>query len=255
MIEFPAVPPGDPLRLSASTYVAFLDCPDAARARLEGFWGPESRPAFKGGLAHRVFARHLTSGPIPAAEFGQVCRQEIGGSTLNYKVAALGLKPSGVRNVIEEVGALYRRFRRFPSEGFEGAEMNLSVEPAEGVTLVGSIDAVFRDDKGPKLVDWKTGGLGSVQEQLRFYVLLWVLRYGELPAAVEAVSVQTGERFGEEPTETMVEETAALVADAITRIRRGWEEGRALERRGGPWCRFCGLLGECEEGSAAAALY
>ena len=73
--------------------------------------------------------------------------------------------------------------------------------PADGVTLRGSVDAVFDDaGSGPLLVDWKTGGLGEPGIQLGFYALLWALERGEIPGRVEAVSVGTGERMDAVPS-------------------------------------------------------
>ncbi len=254
MIEFPTVGPGDAVRISASTFVAFRQCPDSALARLQGEWGPESRAAFSGGLAHRLFARHLSGEPIAEQDFGQVCRSEIGGSNLNYKLGALGLKPSELGHVIDEVGAIYERFKKIPLEGFEGAEVSLESEPADGVTLIGSIDAVFAEDDGVRLVDWKTGELGEVVDQLHFYALLWALEKDELPQVVEALSVKTGERISEIPDSGVVRETAEQVAEMIGRIRSAWDEGAGIDRRGGPWCKYCGILDSCAEGRAATQL-
>lgn len=254
MFEFPAINPGEPVRISASTFVAFQQCPDNALARIQGEWGPESRAAFTGGLAHRLFARHLSDAPIPEQDVGQVCRAEIGGSNLNYKLGDLGLKPSELGNLIDEVGAIYDRFKKLPAEGFVGAEVSLSVEPAEDVTLVGSVDAVFTGDPGVRLVDWKTGELGDVVDQLHFYALLWVLEKQELPHLVEAVSVRTGERVTEVPSSAIVAATATQVADMVGQIRSAWASGRGIERRGGPWCKFCAILESCAEGRAAIKL-
>jgi hypothetical protein len=250
MIEFPAVPEGEPIRISASTFVAYRQCPDLAAARLEGEYGPDSVPAFRGGLAHRVFAKHLSDGPISEAEFNHVCRQEIGQSNLNHRISSLGLKPTELARTIDEVAALYRRFVRFPTDGFVGAEVGVSAEPADGVELVGSIDAVFEDDGGVRLVDWKTGGLGEAVVQLAFYALLWGLDRHQLPHAVEAVSVATGERLREVPTEAGLEETGRDVAGMIGDLRRAWASGDPVERRGGPWCRGCARLPGCSEGRA-----
>ncbi len=254
MFDFPTVAPGEPVRVSASTFVAFRQCPDNALARLQGEWGPESRAAFSGGLAHRLFARHLSGDPVDGEGFGQVCRSEIGGSNLNYKLGALGLKPSELANLIDEVGAIYERFKKLPTEGFVGAEVAITVEPVENVTLVGSVDAVFMGDRGVRLVDWKTGELGEVVDQLHFYALLWALEKQELPQLVEAVSVRTGERVSEVPNRGMVGDTARQVADMVGQLRAAWDEGRGIERRGGPWCKFCGILDSCAEGRAATRL-
>lgn len=254
MFDFPTVTPGDPVRISASTFVAFRQCPDSALARLQGEWGPESRAAFSGGLAHRLFARHLGGNPISEADLGPVCRSEIGGSNLNYKLGALGLKPSELAKVIDEVGAIYERFKRIPTEGFEGAEVSLVAEPADGVTLIGSVDAVFAGESGVRLVDWKTGELGEVVDQLHFYALLWALDKNELPGAVEALSVKTGERISEVPSSGVVKETAHQVAEMVDRLRSAWEGNAGIERRGGPWCKYCGILDSCSEGRAATRL-
>ena len=254
MFDFPTVAPGDQIRISASIFVAFRQCPDQALAWLQGEWGPESRAAFSGVLAHRLFARHLSGGPIDARDFGRVCRSEIGGSNLNYKLGALGLKPSELGRVIDEVGAIYDRFKRIPAEGFVGAEVSIMVEPAQGVTLVGSVDAVFMGDDGVRLIDWKTGELGEVVDQLRFYALLWALQKNELPQAVEAVSVQTGERVSEMPDSGVVTRTAGQVAEMVGQLRSAWNEGAGIERRGGPWCKYCALLDSCSEGRAATRL-
>ena len=88
--------PGDAIRISATTYVTYRQCPARAAARLQGIYGPDTRPAFLGALAHRVFSRHLTSGPIPSDEFVQACREEIGGSALNNKLGGLELRPAPV---------------------------------------------------------------------------------------------------------------------------------------------------------------
>lgn len=254
MIVFPDVQPGDDIRVSASTFVAYRECPDYAKSRLEQVWGPDTIAGFKGGLAHQLFARHLTSGPIPPEEIAHVCREEIGASNLNHKMGPLGIKPSDLDRVIGEVGALYDRFRQFPTDGFEGAEVPLEAIPVEGVTLHGKVDAVFTDPAGVRLVDWKTGDVGDVDDQLGFYALLWSLDRGSLPGAVEAVSIRTGERHMSQPEPATVKDTARQVADMVDSLRAAWREKRGIERVGGPWCRYCGLLPTCDEGRSATSL-
>ena len=253
-IRFPEVPPGEDLVISATTFVSFERCPEQAAGRLRGVYGPESRVSFVGGLAHRIFARHLGSGPIEASDFEAACREEIGGG-MNAKLGALGLKPSALAGVIEEVGSLYERFKTMGTEGFEGAEVLLESSPSEGLVLKGSVDAVFDDgDAGVRLVDWKTGGLGDPGPQLGFYALLWALERDEIPGRVEAVSVGSGERMDEVPTRAGVEDTATRAARMVTMLRESFGHGSELERVGGPWCRWCPLLDDCAEGRAATAI-
>lgn len=254
-VSIPHVVPGDDLRLSASTYVTWKRCPDQANARLQGMYGPDTRPAFLGSLAHRVFSRHLTSGPIASEEFVQACREEIGGSNLNHKLAGLEMKPSTLAGVIEEVRGLYERFTRLPSEGFEGSEVDLTHDADDGLELVGTVDAVYREDLGGhRLVDWKTGELGESEDQLMFYALLWALARDDVPAYVEAVSVRTGERYRAVPSAADVERVATEVGEMANEVRGAWADGRHLEKRAGPWCRFCPILEDCPEGKTAEAL-
>lgn len=242
--------------MSATTYVAYRRCAESAAARLRGLYGPDSKIAFRGGLAHRVFARHLSVGPIETDGFEMACRQEIGSSNMNMKVADLGLKPSEIRNLIEEVGHLYERFKSLSSDGFTAAEVALEHEPTEGVVLKGSVDAVFDDGPaGVRLVDWKTGQLGSSDDQMAFYTLLWALDRKELPGSVEAMSVKTGERSTSVPSLAEVTQTARNVADLVTSVRRGSVAQEGLERTAGPWCRYCPVLDSCSEGAAAVQVF
>ncbi len=255
VISFPEVTTGEALAVSATLYTTFLKCPQQALGRLYGQYPPESRASFRGGLAHRVFARHLSEGPIGESALEQVCREEIGKS-MNQKITALGMRPSELNRVIREVGDLYDRFKRLSVAGFRSAEAYLEFEPADGVTLRGSVDAVFDDpDAGTRLVDWKTGSVFGAEQQLEFYALLWALEHGELPGAVEALSVATGERFTAVPTEDEAARTAVRVAALVSELRQAFSSGLELERRGGQWCRFCPLLDTCDEGAAAVAVF
>jgi hypothetical protein len=246
---------GDDIKVSATAYVTFKKCPEQAGARFQGIYGPDSRPAFLGSLAHRIFSRHLTSGPIAAEDFAQVCREEIGSSPLNNKMGALEMRPSDIKAVIEEVRVLYERFSRLPGEGFEGSERAIEATPAEGVGLFGTVDAVYREDLGGhRLVDWKTGELGEPEDQLLFYGLLWLLDSGELPAYVEAVSVKTGERYQTVPSSADMQKVADDVSELVNTLRTAWAAGSPLARIGGPWCHFCPLLPDCDEGQSAEAL-
>lgn len=254
-VAMPQVISGDEIRVSASTYVAWKKCPENANVRLQGVYGPDSRPAFLGSLAHRIFARHLTGGPIASEEFVQACREEIGGSNLNNKLGGLALKPSALAGVIEEVRGLYDRFVKFPNEGFEGSEVTLDHDVEGAITLVGTVDAVYREDLGGhRLVDWKTGEIGEAEDQLLFYALLWALVRDELPAYVEAVSVKTGERYHTVPSTADVQLVASEVGELVNQVRRAWSEGLDLDRHGGPWCQYCPILDDCAEGTSTTVL-
>jgi len=172
---------------------------------------------------------------------------------MNAKIGALGLRPSQLNAVIKEVGDLYERFKALSSDGFRVSEVLVEVEPGPDLRLRGSIDAVFDDEDGVvRLVDWKTGGLYEVEQQLGFYAMLWAMDTGVLPGRLEAISIGSGERITTEPTRTVIEATAASVADLVRTVRRAFEEDRdQIGRTAGPWCRYCPLLDVCDEGAAA----
>ncbi len=245
------MPPGEPLVVSATTYTTYLRCPEQARARVMGTYPEDSESSFRGILAHRVFARHLTDGAVDRDDFARVCREEIGKS-LNPKMVSLRLKPSRVSAVVHEVQDLYERFSRFPSDGFEAAERQIVHEPAPGVTLRGVVDAVFAAADGSiRIVDWKTGHLGSAEPQLDFYALLWTLATGSAPAEVEAASVATGERFTARPDSKRLADTARVIAEMVGDLRAALGRGAECVKTAGPWCRHCPLLESCDEGRAA----
>jgi len=248
------VNPGVDLTVSATLFMTYSRCPDQALGRVHGFYPEESRASFKGGLAHRVFARHLKSGPIDSGQLEQACREEIGVG-LNPALGSLGLRPSELSAVIKEVGDLYQRFKVLSSEGFREAEVFLESRPAAGVTLRGSVDATFDSVGGLRLVDWKTGGLYETDEQLSFYALLWALVHRKLPARVEAVSIGSGESIVARPTKDSVRATATQVAEMVNELRSVLDLGDSeLEKTAGPWCRYCALLSTCREGAAAVTV-
>jgi hypothetical protein len=251
VIDFPPVRSGADLSVSASSYVAYLQCPDRALARFRGIYGPESSASFRGNLAHRIFARHLRNGPIDDGCFAMACREEIGSSNLNYKLGDLGVRPSELRSIIAEVGALYERFKRLPSAGFERAEVPLEVDASEGLRLVGVVDAIFEDGGRVRLVDWKTGELGDAQHQLDFYALVWAMQHGSIPDEAQALSVRTGERMELRFLRSDLETVAHRIASMVDDIRLALDRELQLERRGGPGCRFCPLLEECPEGASS----
>ena len=63
-------------------------------------------------------------------------------------MASLGLKTSDFRAVTADVEELYESFKQVPTDGFNGAEVEVESRPAEGIRLRGRIDAVFTDEDG-----------------------------------------------------------------------------------------------------------
>ena len=253
VISFPALSQGEAISVSASLFVSYLACPGKAFGQLMGNYAPETKASFSGILAHRIFARHHVEGAIADEVFVAACREEIG-QALNPKLASLALRPSELRSVIAEVGELYTRFRGVRFGECSGVEELLEAEVGSGVTLRGRIDAVMRDERGVRLVDWKTGSLGDSEPQLGFYALLWTLVKGELPTKVEAFSVASGESFSDTPSVSSVTRIANQVAQMVEEMRAGFADESAVVTRGGPACRYCALNASCREGISAIRL-
>ena len=255
MPTFSEIPDGDDLPISATLYVTYRRCPQQALARLQGIYQPPSRASFKGALAHRLFARHLERGPIPAADFDRVCREETG-ANLNQQLSGVGLRPSEFRSVVSEVEELYRRFAAFPVDGFMEAEASFETDVGAGVHLRGRLDAVFAVDGGERIVDWKTGTRleGDAEAQVGFYALAWRKLHGSPPVASEAVSVVTGEAVGVSVSEAAIDRTEDEIASMVVALREAMVIEGELDRTAGPHCAWCPLLDDCSEGRSASEL-
>lgn len=238
------------LRISATMFTTWLRCPTQAAARLEGHYSPDTINSFRGLLAHRIFARHIESGHISSSGFERVARSEIGSSNLNWKVSQLGLKPSELRHSIEHVATLYERFVKLGHHhhNYVGTEIHLEHVLDDGVTLIGTVDTAT--DAGT-LIDWKTGELDNVEEQLDFYALVWSLSKQQ-PGAVmtTAISIGTGEVFTSDVSADRLAATTAKVAAMIADLRT---DPPHLVRPG-PYCRWCPVLESCPIGTKTLAL-
>ena len=243
------------MRISATLLTTYERCPGEAEGRLRGVYGEDSVASFTGALMHRVIRRHLEEGPIEPETIPHVCRVEIGQGRLNAKMNAVGLGSSArLEPVFASIAEKYERFQRYPQDGFRSAEHQIEVEPVDGVTLVGKIDAVFEHGGGLRLVDWKSGELGSPRTQLGFYALIWTIHSGTMPTEIEVVSLGTGERHAEPVTEEWMRSVAETVSGLASVIRRFLATGASFPLSAGPWCRYCPLNEECSEGQAALAL-
>jgi RecB family exonuclease len=251
VIPLPRIDPGEPMLVSATLYKTYLACPQQALGRMHGDYPADSMASFKGSLAHRLFARHLTEGPID--DVTAASREEIGSGRMNMKLKTLGIgKPSALAPIIAEVGEMYARFKQLPTDGFRAAEVAIEAELGSEVTLVGTVDALFDDERGVRIVDWKTGGyIDHDDGQLDFYCHAWAQRFGEPPALAEAVSVKTGERSVIEPTMERAVATGEAIVAMVNALRAAFRQREALDRVGGPACRWCPLLDACGEGQAA----
>ena len=254
MRPFEDVIPGDPISVSATLYTTYVRCPQQAVGRVRGIYGPPSKAAFRGSLAHKMFARHLEDGEIDQDDFEQACREAVG-EHLGGQMAELRMKPSEFNALVAEVRSLYERFKTLPDTGFEAAEAPFEIDGGAAITIRGRIDALFSEADGIRIVDWKTGSyLGDAEPQLDFYAMAWALDHGDIPVATEASSIVTGENVRRIPTQASIDQTTHDVSGMVTAIRSVLESGDDLERRAGPYCRWCPLLDDCDEGASAVSL-
>lgn len=255
VLTFADIQSGEEIAVSATLFVTYRSCPQQALARLRGIYPQPTVAMFRGSLAHRIFAKHLEDGPISDTDFVAVCKSETG-ANLNAQMVDVGLNTMReFTAVVEQVRELYDRFRELSTDGFDGAEVVIQEKVGAGVTLKGRVDAVFVDDDGVRIVDWKTGSyLGSTKDQLDFYALGWSRSTGTRPNRTEAVSLTTGEKLLYEPTEGDIAETEHSVAQMVQALRSAITSGADLLRDGGPHCAWCPLLEDCAEGQAAASV-
>ena len=242
---------GEPLSISASLFTVYSKCPQQALARVQGIYGAPSVAAFKGSLAHKIFAHHLQDGEIPSEQFEQRCK-ELVGQHFGGQMASLHMTNSGFSELVVGVEELYERFKLLPTDGFSSAETPFDVDLGNGLTLRGRIDAVYDDENGKRIVDWKTGSfLGDAAPQLEFYAMAWQVLHDELSVATEASSLATGENMHIAPTQESVESTIHSVGQMIEQLRSAIEAGSDLARVAGPYCQWCPLLDTCDEGASA----
>lgn len=245
---------GEPLNISATLFTVYAKCPQQALGRVQGIYGPPSVAAFKGNLAHKVFASHLEDGEIPESGFEQRCKEMVG-RHFGEQMASLHMTSSGFSDLVAQVAALYERFKMLSTDGFSVAETPFNFDIGNGLTLRGRIDAVYDDEDGKRIVDWKTGAfLGDAEPQLAFYAMAWTMLHDELPSATQASSLATGENLHISPTQESIAATIRSVGDMIDRLREAIQAGSELARVAGPYCQWCPLLDTCEEGSSALAI-
>lgn len=259
MIEFPEPEPGDEIFLSPHRYNTYLECPYRAISQIRRVyqWEPTNLSQFLGSLSHRLFARDLKEEPLDTHNFTQYCREEIGRGKLNREMNELKLKPRNLETHFADLAEQHRKFQSFPikRDQVEEVEYTLRSTPAPDVILQGRVDAVFRDESGVRIIDWKTGRLNQVENQLAFYALLWALEYEEVPKSVEGRAL-SGETYIAHPTVRELQELAADISGAVSELRRILAaEDEAGEMRGGNWCRYCTLLPDCPEGRVVSIVF
>jgi hypothetical protein len=128
----------------------------------------------------------------------------------------------------------------------------------ERVTLQGKVDLQLGQPEGTTagkvLVDFKTGRFSPMHlEDLRFYALIETLRIGTPPRLVASYYLDQGRFVPEEVTVAQLETTVMRVVAGIQKMVMLTDTARVPLKITGPACRWCPLLGQCTEGTAALA--
>ena len=128
----------------------------------------------------------------------------------------------------------------------------------ERVTLQGKVDLQLGQPEGTTagkvLVDFKTGRFSPMHlEDLRFYALIETLRIGTPPRLVASYYLDQGRFVPEEVTVAQLETTVMRVVAGIEKMVMLTDTERVPLKITGPACRWCPLLGQCTEGTAALA--
>jgi hypothetical protein len=104
------------------------------------------------------------------------------------------------------------------------------------------------------LIDLKTGGPAAHHlDDLRFYALLETMRLGVPPARLVTYYLDQGLGRAETVTEGLLAAALARTVDGIEVLLDLRPGGRDPQLRAGPACRWCPLLGDCDDGSAHIA--
>jgi hypothetical protein len=135
-------------------------------------------------------------------------------------------------------------------------ESALRAELCEGrVVLSGRVDLVVGRPEGlvanKALLDLKTGGARQAHtDDLRFYALIEALRLGVPPFRVGSLYLDEGRLSTEDIDDAVLEAATVRVLHGAAKLAELRSRARAPRRSPGPACRWCPLLGNCEEGRA-----
>jgi len=122
------------------------------------------------------------------------------------------------------------------------------------IIVSGKVDLTLGHPEGTRagkvIVDLKTGRVRQAhRDDLRLYALVETLRIGTPPRIVASYYLDQGRFVAEPVTEDVLDAAAArLVAGVAAMTELAAKERPAVKRPGVP-CRWCPLLGECDEGS------
>ena len=120
------------------------------------------------------------------------------------------------------------------------------------VRMVGKLDLIMRTSSGALIVDWKTGGLLSCEDQLRFYLALHHQESGESDLCAQAISLsqeKTAEVHWDEEVEGWALSRVDGMLDGLAKVRE--DPYRATP---GQHCTYCPYAHRCEVSEAGGRM-
>lgn len=145
--------------------------------------------------------------------------------------------------------------RALRSELVPLVEWRLRAELSAGaLVLDGRVDlSLGRQDasSGRLLIDLKADGAWPEHaEDMRFYALVHLLRFGVAPSRVATVFLSSGEWQLEDVDESVLDHAAGRVVAAV-RSAAALRRGRPPDLAPGPYCRWCPRAASCPASSVA----
>ena len=245
--------PEQPLFLSKHQLTSIHACEANQQATSGTFeW---SVPTARGTVAHRAIELSIHwRGDANPLELVDEALARLVDDTRGPGSWIAGLREADRAELRGEVGDLVTKFMEcFPPikpEWWPVTEGAIYVELHDkAVTLQGRPDLTLGKPGTKVVIDFKTGRpFGSHRDDLRYYALLETLRHGTPPRLTATLYLDAARVEVETVTEGHVWAAARRATDGVVKLLELERLGRVPTRNGGPTCRWCPLLRECDTG-------
>ena len=156
---------------------------------------------------------------------------------------------------VDRVTAFQESFPPLKPQWTPRTESRSRVELLDGrVVLSGKSDLTLGRPGDKVIIDLKTGRPSRThREDLRFYALLETIKLGAPPRKVASYYLDAARTDPEDVTEGTLRAAARRTSDGVRRIIAVTRLGEDATKRPGPHCRWCPVLPNCAEGTAALA--
>lgn len=223
-----------------------------------------SIPIARGRISHKAIelSMHWKSDPVPLDLVDEAVAR-LGNQDDNFGIWMQGLDEGDhaeLRAVVgERVTMFLECFPPLRPQWRPGTEVSMRHELFSGkVVLQGKVDiSLGRPDRlvaGKILIDLKTGTPRPVHfEDLRFYALVETLRLGTPPLRLASYYLDQATMHPEDVNEDVLYAAVGRTIDGVVKMIELDKATRAPRRSTSGLCRFCPVLGTCDDGNAYLA--